>query len=189
MPVQCHALLHDDLRPQDPNGERILLVQRARGALANEREQGCRDAGRHRRGTMMEGGTHIASLRVACAIGLLLVSLCTIASKASAMPPRVIVDDAELPPRRLRRVRRPFGRATASTGRPRVLAPALPSRSPCSSPEGRSCSAGAERAGRSRRTIATEHARIGHVRGRARRRNAATAGVAAVVLLVVLSPA
>jgi hypothetical protein len=84
MPVPFHAAMRQDLRPHQPDNERALLEQRARMALADEhRLRRHRAADRKRRSSR---GMKVAPLRVAYAIGLLLLILGAVASKASAMP-------------------------------------------------------------------------------------------------------
>ena len=86
MPVPLHAALREDLRPQQANSERSLLEQRARIALADERRQRRHhdDDGKRRSRSGTEWNS--AALRAACVVGLVLVVLCALASKASALP-------------------------------------------------------------------------------------------------------
>jgi hypothetical protein len=84
MPVPFHAAMRDDLRPHQADNERALLEQRARIALADEHRQRRHRRADRKRGS--NGGMNVTPLRVACAIGLLLLILGAMASKASAMP-------------------------------------------------------------------------------------------------------
>jgi hypothetical protein len=86
MPVPFHAALRDDLRPRGANGERALLEQRARLALADERWQRRRHGGDSTRRSRSGAERNGAPLRVACAIVLLALGLGAMASNAWAMP-------------------------------------------------------------------------------------------------------
>jgi hypothetical protein len=83
MRVPLHATLRDDPPPRGPVSERALHEQRARLALAHERQPGdgscCVES---RRGAEWT----IAPLRVACVVSLMLVALCAMTANASAMP-------------------------------------------------------------------------------------------------------
>jgi len=85
MPVPFHAAMRDDLRPHQADNERALLEQRARLALADEHRQRRHRRADRKRGS--NGGMNVTPLRVACAIGLLLLILGAMASKASAQGP------------------------------------------------------------------------------------------------------
>src|SRR6476620_4981024 len=86
MPVPFHTALRDDLRPLQPDSERALLEQRARIALADERRQRRHHADDGKRRSRRGKEWNSAALWAACVIGLVLVALCALASKASAMP-------------------------------------------------------------------------------------------------------
>jgi hypothetical protein len=86
MPVPFHAALLEDLRPQQANSERSRLELRARIAVAYERSQRRRRGGDRKRRFRSRATKNGALVRVACAIGLVLVALCALASQAWAMP-------------------------------------------------------------------------------------------------------
>jgi hypothetical protein len=101
MPVPFHTVLREHLSTRQPNSERALLEHRARIAFANERAHRRRARRRQMRGSARDAGLTIARVRVACVIGLLVMALGALASKASAMPgswpresPRVTVASA-----------------------------------------------------------------------------------------------
>ncbi|MDX6600469.1 MAG: hypothetical protein QOE87_4356 [Gaiellales bacterium] len=92
MPNPFHMAMRVDRCPQEPNTERALLEQRARMALADERAQRREGAGRSKCRLRSGVPMGITALRVACAIGFLLLALYALTSTASAMPgswPRV----------------------------------------------------------------------------------------------------
>lgn len=84
MPIPFHATLRDDPPARGPGSERAPREQRARPALADERRHP--GAGSCYGGTRSAAEWTIARLRIACAVGLMLVALCTVTVKASAMP-------------------------------------------------------------------------------------------------------
>jgi hypothetical protein len=84
MLVPFHAVLRDDPRPREPDSERALLERRL--ALADE-ERRRQQPGRASCGGSRSGAERtIAPLRVVCAVSLMLVALCAVTVKASAMP-------------------------------------------------------------------------------------------------------
>jgi hypothetical protein len=97
MPVSFHVALRETTRTQQPTGERALLEQRARLALADERRQRPNRGGESQRRSETAAAT--TALRVVCAIGLVLVALAVLSSQAWAIPgswPQVAVGGDEM---------------------------------------------------------------------------------------------
>jgi hypothetical protein len=74
MPTPFHTAMRVDMRPRERSGERALLEQRARMALADERSQRRQGRATSKRRFKTGAWLTVASLSVACAIGLLLVA-------------------------------------------------------------------------------------------------------------------